>query len=335
MSISRRSTLIALPAVVGTAFAQPARPSSSKRVGVLFGGSEAELQALVHELNDALTGLGWKPGSSVVVEGVHADGDSARLPALADELVRKAVDVIVTGAASSTLAAARATTSIPIVFLSVRYPVEQGLVRSYARPGTNVTGPSLYPGLDLMIKPLDFLREIAPAARKLALVCPAQFIEIPTLAGPHLDIRPVLRNAAGRLRFDVNFHLMPPKRDELGRMFKEIVAGGAEVLFGGITGSPTPMIEFAQRERLPALYPLRYFVEAGGLMSYGVNQADAERAPVHVARYVDRILRGTPPAELAVEQPSRFELTLNLKAAKAIGLVFPQGVLLRADAVIG
>jgi putative ABC transport system substrate-binding protein len=132
----------------------------------------------------------------------------------------------------------------------------------------------------------------------------------------------------------VRFHLMP-KRDELDMLFREIVAGRAEVLFGGISGSPKPMIDFALRERLPAVRPMRYFVEAGGLMSYGVSQAEAQRAPVHAARYVDRILRGTPPAELAVEQPSRFELALNLKTARAIGLAFPQSVVLRADAVIG
>ncbi len=333
MTISRRRALLALPAVVGTAFAQPLPPGPAKRVGVLSGGSAADLQSLLGELNEALASLGWKPGSTVVVEGVYADGNPVRLPALAEELVRSKVDVIVTGAATTTLAAARATATIPIVFLSVHYPLEQGLVKSLSRPGTNVTGPALYPGLDLMIKPLDLLREIAPAAKRLALVGPKEFLELPTVAGPSHDIQPLVAKAANRLGFDVQFH-PTPRREELDTMFKAIVASRAELLFGGITGSPQPMIEFAIRERLPAMYPMRYFVEAGGLMSYGVLEAEVMRAPVHGARYVDRILRGTPPAELPVEQPSRFELTLNRKTARAIGLVFPQSVVLRADAVL-
>jgi len=167
----------------------------AKRIGVLYGGSAADLQSLIDELNDALSALGWKPGSTLVVDGMHSDGNGERLPALADELVRRKVDVIVTGTASTTLAAARATTAIPIVFLAVHYPVEQGLVRSYAWPGTNVTGPSLYPGLELLIKPLDFVREIAPAAKRLALVSPAEFIDIPTVAGTH---RTFVRSPATR-----------------------------------------------------------------------------------------------------------------------------------------
>ena len=332
-SLSRRSALLALPIAMGVAWAQPAPSGTPKRVALLFGGSSQQAQGVLDELTATLASLGWKPGSTLIVEGAFADNDVDRLPALADDLVRRKVDVIVTGAATTTLAAARATSTIPIVFTSVHYPIEHGLVQSYSRPGRNITGPALYPGVDLLVKPLDYLREVAPKAKRLALVYPRDLIELPTLAGTGYSLEPIVGPAAKRLGFEPRFHLTSP-RDDLDALFRSIEADGAEVLMGG-TLPPARMIEFAARKRSPAMYPMRFFVEAGGLISYGPLEAEMRLSRQYAARYVDRLLRGSTVAELPIDRPSRYELSINVGAAKAMGLVLAQSLLLRADALIG
>jgi putative ABC transport system substrate-binding protein len=333
MSLSRRSVLLALPIAMGAAWAQPAPSATPKRVALLFGGSSQEARESLTELTSTLASLGWKPGSTVIVEGSFADNDVDRLPALADELVRRKVDVIVTGGAITTLAAARATSTIPIVFTSLHYPIEHGLVQSYSRPGRNITGPALYPGVDLLVKPLDYLREIAPKAKRLAFIYPRDLIELPTLAGTGYDLQPIVVPAAKRLGFEPRFHLTSPS-DDLDALFRTIAADGAEVLMGG-TLAPARMIEFAARQRWPAMYPMRLFVEAGGLISYGPLEAEMRQSRQYAARYVDRLLRGSNAAELPIDRPSRYELAINVGAAKAMGLVLAQSLLLRADTLIG
>ena len=333
MNVSRRHALLALSVGIGNAGAQPVPAGPPKRIALLTAGSAEDSQSIADDLSAALTSLGWQPGRTVLIERAYAGGNAERLRILAEELAGKKLDVIVTGSDASTLPAVRATRTTPIVFISVHYPVEVGLADSYARPGGNVTGPALYT-LDLLSKPLDFLREIAPTATKLAVVYPRDLVELPTASGPRKDLRPIVAAAARGLGFDAQFHFVPA-RVELDAMFKAIASSGTEVLLGGIPGAPQPLTEFALRERMPAAYPLRYFAEAGGLLSYGPVDAELRRAPERAARYVDHVLRGASPGELAIDQPSRYELTLNSGTARAMGLVLPRSLVLRADAVIG
>ena len=332
--VSRRSTLVFLPLWAGPGFAQRVQTGPPPRVGLLLAGSAHEHQGLEQELSARLALLGWKPGQNVLIEGAYANGNLERLPALAEELVRKRVDVIVTGGALTTVTAARATQEIPIVFSSVHYPVEQGLVQSYSKPGRNITGPALFHGMELTVKRIDFLRECAPAATRLAWVWPQDLFELPALSGGKVDLRPRIAAAASASGFDVQFHSVA-EADDLDAVFSAITASGAHVLSGGIGGRPEPITEFALRRRMPSAYPARYFVQAGGLISYGPVEADVHRGTERTAVYVDRILRGARAADLPVEQPSRFELALNAKTAKAIGVALPRSLVLRADAVIG
>lgn len=330
MRISRRKAIVALPLLASAAQAQPTS-TPAKRIGLLIAGDNDELRATSEEIVARLAALGWKPGS-VVVDGVHADGNSDRLPALADDLARR-VDVIVSGGMLTTLVAARATQTVPIVFRNVHYPIEQGFAQSYARPGRNVTGPALYPGLELTVKPLEFLHEVAPAAARLAFVSPRDLFELPTVSGAPNDLRPAIAKAAGVLGFETRFYNVPA-REQLDTLFAAVVDGGAQAIYGGIPGAPEPIVEFTLRQRLPSLYPLRYFVEAGGLMSYGPREADTRRSTEHAVPYIDRILRGAVAAEVPIEQPSRFEFALNAKTARSIGTVLPQSLVLRADVVV-
>ena len=334
LKLSRRSTLVLLPMLGGPVFAQRTQTGPPARIGLLLSGSAHENHALEQELNARLALLGWRPGQNVRIEAVYANGELKRLPALAEELVRKRMDVIVTGGALTTVAAARATQEIPIVFSAVHYPVEQGLVQSYSKPGRNVTGPALFHGVELTVKRIDFLRECAPAATRLAWVWPQDLFELPALSGGKIDLRPRIAAAARASGFDVQFHTVNDS-DDLDAAFASIRAAGSQVLSGGIGGRPEPITQFALQHRLPSAYPMRYFVQAGGLISYGPAEAEVRRGPERTAVYIDRILKGARAADLAVEQPSRYELALNVRTAKAIGVALPRNLVLRADAVIG
>jgi putative ABC transport system substrate-binding protein len=277
---------------------------------------------------------GWVEGTNLVMERRYAEFRSERLAGFAEELVRKGVDLLATTGPEATLAAARATRTIPIVFNSVTWPVEQGLISSFARPGRNVTGIASYTGVEVTNKRHEFLRAIAPAAKRLSWLWPPEYSE--TLSGGRFDMVPIMDAAVKGLGFEARFHDIRRSEDieaaldELrGWRAQAISASGAHVSEAG-----QRIAEFALRERLPSVFPQIANVEAGGLLSYANAQAEFPRLLSTYVSHVDRILRGALPGELPVERPNLYELVINLKTAKALGLTVPQSLLIRADRVI-
>jgi putative ABC transport system substrate-binding protein len=269
---------------------------------------------------------GYVEGTNVVIEYRWADGNEERLRSLVAELLRLKVDLIVTSAPAATRVAKEATTTIPIVMVLVADPVAFGFVASLARPGGNVTGFAfLLP--EVSGKRLDLLKEAIPELSRVAVLWNA--------ANPYkpFDLKEV-QVAADALRVAVHtFPVREPK--DFDDAFKAAVksrAGGLITLEDPFTiAHRTRIVGLALRHRLPAVYAVRPFVDAGGLMSYGPDRADQNR---RAATFVDKILKGARPADLPVEQPTKFELVINMKTAKALGITIPPSLLLRADQVL-
>jgi putative ABC transport system substrate-binding protein len=265
-----------------------------------------------------------------VIEYRDAEGKSERLPALAAELVALKVDVIVVaGGALAVQAAKQATRTLPIVFTPAADPVAGGLVTSLARPGGNVTGLSILAS-ELVGKCLEQLKQAVPGVSRVAVLWH------PGASGEGTD-KDMLKGAEVAARaLGVRLQLVETRGPEdFDRAFPDMIRARAEALTvvpsAMFFGERRRLVDLAAKNRLPAVYPLREFVDAGGLMAYGPNLADLFR---RAATYVDKILKGTKPADLPVEQPTKFELVLNLKTAKALGLTIPPSVLGRADEVI-
>ena len=321
--ITRRafcSILLALPF--------PARAQQGKkmpRVGFLIAPSPSFFAPRLEGFRDGLRNLGYVEGKNILVEYRYAEGNLDRLPELAAELVNLNVDVIVTSGPAS-MAAKNATKTIPIVFSGVQDPVANGLVESLAMPGGNVTGLSIL-APELGGKRLELLKEAVPKIRRIAFLWGGGGSRTPVTVKETL--------AAGRaFHLEVNSLEVRDSKDFDGA-FKAITKTRAQ----GLLLNPGPIIntfqarivEFAARNRLPAMYAAPEQVDAGGLMSYGTNPTEQYR---RAAVYVDKILKGTKPADLPVEQPMKFEFVFNLKTAKQIGLAIPPNVLARADRVI-
>jgi ABC-type uncharacterized transport system substrate-binding protein len=324
----RRKLLIALAAGVLTPLASLAeqRPARVPRIGFL-GNSTAALEAnLVGPFRDGLRDLGYVEGRSILIEYRWAEGKYERFPELIAELVALEVDVIVTAGTPAALAVKRATTRIPIVIAAVGDPVGTGLVASLSRPGGNVTGlAAIAP--DLEGKRLELLMALVP---KLSHV---SFLSNP--GNPlHVASEKQARSAAQALHLDVQFVAVrsdPEFDDAFDAILKE--RPGAMIVLADrvFLHNRARLVDFAARNRLPAVYPYVELVEAGGLMSFGPNYADLHR---RAATYVDKILKGAKPGDLPVEQPTKFELVINMKTAKALGIKILPSVLLRADRVI-
>lgn len=292
------------------------------RIGFLsLTHGRSEFHSLFEE---ALRERGWTKGQ-VVFEYRFAEGKADRLPALAAELVRLGVDVVVADL-GTTRAASRATSRIPIVMRFGLDAVEMELVGSLGRPGSNITGLTGDVTAEIMGKRLQLLRETVPAASRLAvLMNPFPGVEV---------WRKDLEDAARRLAFKVHtVEIHAP--EELGAAFDAIRKSKADCIFCGGDAVTFPLrakiAQLALEAKLPGVYGPRQWAEAGGLISYGVNLSEIYRES---ANYVDRILRGATPAELPVKRPTKYELVVNLKTAKALGITVPQSVLLRADEVI-
>jgi ABC-type uncharacterized transport system substrate-binding protein len=300
-------------------------PTRVRRVGVLSPGNPPPADAFHQRerFEAGLRELGWVPGSNIVIDYRYAEGKLDRLPALATELVRIPVEVIV--ARGLTIAAARqATSTIPIVMAADPDPVRSGFVASLARPGGTITGLSTQ-ALDLEVKQLELLREVFPRLARVAILTNAK--------SPDSEQSKRIEPAAQALRFDlVEFPIGGP--DELPAAFAAIKqAGMGAILFRGTLWflDANQVAGLIRKHGVPTIHNLREFVDAGAVMSYGVDFAELHR---RAAVYVDKILKGARPGELPVEQPTKFALVINLKAAKALGLTIPQSVLARADAVI-
>jgi putative ABC transport system substrate-binding protein len=290
------------------------------RVGLL------DYTAFWDPLRQGLRDLGYVEGQNIALEYRRSEGRSERLPDLAAELVRLKVDVIVTAGTPPTQAAMQATTTIPIVMVSIGDPLRTGLVASLARPGGNVTGNTIL-GAELAGKRLQLLKDILPNFSRVAFLWnPANASQIPHFdeiqaAARVLGLRVQSVEVRDSTEFESAFLKMMRDRPDALIMTADAMH---QLHLAWI-------VDFTAKRRLPAMYQTKEYVEAGGLMSYGASQADLFR---RAAVYVDKILKGAKPADLPVEQPSKFELVINLKTAKALGLTIPPSVLGRADHVI-
>ena len=296
------------------------------KLGWLVPGSASSQETFLEAFREGMRELGYVEGKTIAVEYRFADGQLDRLPALAAELVNRRVDVIVTSSTPAALAAKNATRTIPIVFAAGSDPVGAGVVRSLAQPGGNITGVSTMAS-DLSGKRLELLSAIVPQMSRAAILWDA------SNTGMALRVREtkVAADHSGVVLLDAGARSL----QELDAAFAEILKHRPNAVL--VTAEPftrqhqTRVLEFVTRNRIPAMYEERTFVEAGGLMSYGPSVRTNFR---HAATYVDKVLKGATPASLPVEQPTEFELVVNLKAANAIGVSIPQSVLLRADKVI-
>lgn len=299
-----------------------AQPKAKTRVGVL---TPAERQWEGAAFREALRNLGYIEGSNIVIDVRSAEGKLERMPELAAALIKSDVDVVLSVNTPSTRAAMKATKAIPIVMAAVGDPVGLGLVTSMARPGGNVTGVSNMSG-DLAGKRLELLKEAVPAARRIAVMMHPDDPIVP------IQVKDITAAAA---RIGVELEIIPVRNaDELERAFQRAVGWHAQGLLrlaGQATVIGPATAELALKHRMPSMLLLKQDVEAGALMSYFTDhQAMFRRA----ATYVDKILKGTKPGELPIEQPTKFEFYVNLRTAKQIGLTIPPNVLARADRVI-
>jgi putative ABC transport system substrate-binding protein len=324
--VNRRDLLLlSVNAMIG---ARPVRAPQKAMPVIGFLGSEGfgGLVSRLAALRQGLSETGYVEGQNVAIEYRWAEGHFDRLPALAADLVGRKVDVIVTsGGETSARAAKNATSSIPIVFLAAGDPVEEGLVASLALPGGNLTGVA-FMGVELWGKRVELLSELVPETRALADLVNPNFL------GVERNINAV-QEAARAKGLQVRI-LKAGTESEIDAAFASLVEPKAHAL---LVGSPTflgrreQIVALAARYGVPTIYDWREYVAAGGLISYGTNLADMYR---NVGTYVGKILKGAKPADLPVQQPTRFELVVNLKTANALGLTVPPSILARADEVV-
>jgi putative ABC transport system substrate-binding protein len=318
-----KSAILPCTILIALGVSAPAQQTSKvPRIGILRIGSPPD--QLIDDFRDELSKLGYLEGQNIAIEYRYTKGKEAQLRDLIAELVRRKVDVIMAPGGTAARAAKESTNTIPIVITAVADPVGEGLVSSLARPGGNITGLSnLSP--DLSGKRLEILKETFPKITRLAILV------TPTEEGGQLK---AAADLARRLKLQIYVFEVHTLND-LENAFKAMTKQPADALF--VLGSAIIfehrklLAELVAKTRWPAMFPHIGFVEAGGLMSYGPNFSDLYR---RAAVYVDKILKGTKPADLPVEQPRKFDFVINLKTAKTLNLTIPQSVLYRADKVI-
>jgi len=333
---NRRKMVIALGAgALAAPFGSFAQQQAAKisRVGLLSPGAPFDagrnpsaLAVLFGALRESLRELGYGEGRNIVIESRWAEGKYDQLPRLAAELIGLKVDVIVTYGTPAAQAAQRATGTIPIVMAGIIDPVASGLIRNLARPGGNITGQSMM-SPDLVAKQLEMLKEVVPKLSRVALLSnPANPGNAPQVqygqdAGRALGLQIQALKASNPGDIDRAFSVMSEER-----------AGGLVVLVdAALLDHRARIVDLAARSHLPAMYGLSDYTEAGGLMAYGPNRLAMFQ---HAATYVDKILKGAKPGDLPVEQPTKFELIVNMKTVKALGIKIPDSIMLRADKII-
>jgi putative tryptophan/tyrosine transport system substrate-binding protein len=321
------AVVLTLSLIIAPLAVEAQQERKAQRIGLLAPRSASDALPFHEAFRQGLRELGWVEGQNIFIEYRFAEGSYNRLPDLAAELVRLKVDVIVAAGTATSAAAKNATGTIPIVMMSGGDPVESGLIASLARPGGNLTGVSYSVGLETVGKGLELLKETVPKLRRVAVLSnpanPAQPLAIRNVkvAARSLGVQLQLLEARGPNDFDGAFAAMAKERVEA-----LLVAADSRLAF-----HRTRLADLASRRRLPAAYGLREHVDAGGLLFYGPSIPDLFR---RAATYVDKIFKGAKPADLPVEQPTKFELVINLKTAKALGLTIPQSILVRADQVL-
>jgi len=329
---SRRELLLLLSAVTAPrmllAQSKPAPEATEKlvRVGILVSTTEDQYRVNHRAFVDSMRELGWVPGRNVVYDFVYADNDEARLPALAEELVSRNPRVIHVGSDRQARAASSKTRSIPIVFASVTNAIEGGLIKSLARPGGNVTGV-INIGPELGGKRLQLLKEALPKIVKVALL-------VYPLSGANLREQKLIEQTAATLGIRV-VQLTAKEPGAMDAAFASARKGRAEAVLVAqhqvFHSFRKRILEAAANHHLPVVGARSEFTDDGALMSYGATLTEQIRRS---AQFVDKILRGAKPADIPVEQPTRFELIVNMKTAKALGLTIHQPLLMRADRVI-
>src|SRR5262249_24328220 len=324
------AVVLSLSVVLAPLGGEAQKATKVARIGLL----SLDVSASPHVLEPFLQGLrdlGYVEGRNVVIEYRDAEGKPERLPALAVELVALKVDVIFASGTPHALAAKQATRTVPIVFLGATDPVADGLVASLAQPGGNVTGLSASAAPEIVGKRLELLTQAVPELSRVAVLWQ------PGGQGERTnkDLLTEAEVAARALRVRLQFVEVRGPAD-IDRAFSDMTRAGAGALIlltsTMFISERTRLVDLAAKHRLPDAYPWREGVDAGGLMSYGPNIGDLFR---RAATHVDKILKGAKPADLPVEQPTKFELVINLKAAKVLGLTIPQTLLQQADQVIG
>jgi len=325
--MKKRLVLLLIMAVLdAVAIAEAQQPGRIPRIGLLSPFSPSAAASWHQAFRQGLRDLGWVEGKNISFEYRYAEGRNDRLPELAADLIRLKVDVIVTSIGTDALVAKKTTRTIPIVMASSGDPVASGLVESLARPGGNITGLSQM-APDLAGKRLELLKEIVPKLSRVAVLWYPQG-STSTLSWKELQLP--------ARELGVQLHSLEVQSpNDFAKAFEDAARARA----GALAIMPDPLFagnlkriaELAAKSRLPSIFHLREFVDSGGLVAYGVDRVDQFR---RAATYVDKILKGAKPADLPVEQPTKFELVINLKAAKQIGLTIPPNVLARADKVI-
>jgi len=328
--VSRASPPILFFSVVlfvlcGSVTAAP-QPKKIPRIAFLSAASRSTISDRIEAFRQGLRELGYAEGKNILIEYRYADGKLDTLPALTRELIRLDIDVLVTGGPTVTRRAKEATSTIPIVMAQDNDPVSAGLIASLARPGGNITGLSaLHP--EISGKRLELLKEIVPKLSRVTV------LEASTNPG-NAEALQETKLAAGAFGAKLQYvNVLSP--EDIESAFRAANKGRADAVM--VLLNPVlilhraQIVELAVKNGLPAVYPQKEYVEAGGLISYGVNVSDLHR---RAATYVDKILKGAKPTDLPVEQPTKFELVVNLKTAKQIGLAIPPNVLVRADRVI-
>ena len=328
VKVPRRQFLIAAGALLAVPLAAKGQPAAKvPRIGVLYAGTREAAAQNVDAFLQGLREHGYLEGKNIVLESRFGEGKVERIAYAAGELVRMKVDVIVAGTDPAIVAVKQQTQAIPIVMANSTDPVGTGFVASLARPGGNITGLSSF-SPELSGKRLEFLRQVIPGISRVAIIWN------PDVRGALLDYRET-EIAARSLGMQLQ-SVEVQRIDELDRAVSAIKAGGAEAVIVSplnplLFSNAGELVSLIQRNRLPSMFGARRFPEVGGLMSYGANATEPWR---RAAAYVDKILKGAKPAELAVEQPTKFELVINVKAAKVLGIRIPQSLLTRADEVI-
>ena len=323
----RRFLVTSLAGAFATPLVAKAQPTRKiPRIGFLATPAAEVIKSRVAAFEQALRELGYVDGKSIIIEYRYADGRFERLPNLATELVRLKVDILVAVGANAAHAAKNATNVIPIVIGNAADPVGTGLVTNLARPGGNITGLSDF-NLSVVSKRVELLKEVVPTASRVAVLLnpanptnPLQLEEIRAVA-PALGVTLLPLEAKEPDDIDRAFAVMRNERPEALIVFGDLMFGTHR----------RRIAELAVKGRLPTIWAVGENVKVGGLMSYGTNFDDLYR---RAAGYVDRILKGAKPGDLPVEQPTRFELVINLKTAKALGLTIPPSLLARADQII-
>ena len=332
--MNRRRFLLSLAGAFAAPLGADAQEAGKVyRIGYLASGAapqadgEPRLGSITPEFRDGLREFGWAEGRNIVVDYRSAEGKFDRLPALAAEMIRLKADVIVTSATPAALIASKATKTIPIVIVGVGDPVGLGLVTSLAHPGGNITGLSYSVGVETFGKSLELLKEAVPKIRRVAVLSnpanPAHSLAVGNVkaAARSSAVELQLLEARGPEQFDAVFATMAKERAEA-----VLVLADSMFLL-----HRARLADLVAKNRLPTMHGFKAILKPGGLMSYGPSNDVAGR---RVAYFVDKILRGAKPADLPIEQPTNFELVINLKTAKALGLTIPPSLLARADEVI-